>query len=123
MTKRCLIYGCSNTVDKKNGIFISEIPFWGSNTPVPAKRRKKWENFVRRKRAKWTPTQHSVVCSKHFTKGCFEYGSVAVEKCKTPRLKKDSYGVCVFPTLDTNDTSASVETERTKRVKRREVSC
>ena len=123
MTKRCVVYGCSNTADKKNCIFTYGIPFWGSNSPVPPKRRKKLENLARRKRAKWTPTQHSVVCSKHFTKECFEYGSVAVEKYKTPRLKKDSYWVCVFPTLDTNDTSASVESERTKRVKRREVSC
>ena len=44
-------------------------------------------------------------------------------RLRSTRLKKDSYGVCVFPTLDTNDTSASVGTERTKRVKRREVSC
>ena len=100
-----------------------EIPFWEDNSPVPAKRRKKWVNFVRRKRDKWTPTRSSVVCSKHFTEGCFEYGSITVEKYKTPRLKKDSYGVCVFPTLDTNSISESVESERTKRVKRREVSC
>ena len=111
---------CSNTADKDNNIFMYEIPFWEDNSPVPAKRRKKWVNFVRRKRDKWTPTRSSVVCSKHFTEDCFEYGSVTVEKYKTPRLKKDSYGVCVFPTLDTNSTSESVESERTKRVKRRE---
>ena len=67
--------------------------------------------------------QSSVVCSKHFTEDCFEYATITVEKYKTPKLKKDSYGVCVFPTLDTNSTSESVESERTKRVKRREVSC
>ena len=61
MPKRCVVYGCSNTADKDNNIFMNEIPFWEDNSPVPAKRRKKWLNFVRRKRDKWTPTRSSII--------------------------------------------------------------
>ena len=63
------------------------------------------------------PTRSSVVCSKHFTKDCFLFGSATVEKYKTPRLKRDEFGICVFPTLGTKLSGA--ESERTKRIKRR----
>ena len=79
-------------------------------------------DFVRRRRDKWTPTRSSVVCSKHFTPECFEYGSATVEKYKTPRLKRDEFGVCVYPTLQTNQIPDFAESERAKRVKRRKVS-
>ena len=117
MSKRCIVYGCSNTSDISNDIFIYEIPFWDENSPVAVKRRKKWINFVRRRRDKWTPTRSSVVCSKHFTEDCFQFGSATVEKYKIPRLKRDEFGVCVYPTLDTK--LSSTESERTKRIKNR----
>ena len=121
MPKRCVVYGCSNTADTSNDVSIYEIPFWDENSPIATKRRKKWVNFVRRKRDKWTPTRSSVVCSKHFTEDCFNYGSATVEKYKTPRLKRDEFGICVYPTLDTK--LSSEESERTKRMKQRVSNC
>jgi hypothetical protein len=117
MPTRCVVYGCSNTADTSNGVFMYEIPFWNENSPITAKRRTKWLNFVRRRRDKWTPTRSSVVCSQHFTDDCFQFGSATVEKYKNPRLKRDEYGICVYPTLDTKLSSS--ESERTKRMKRR----
>ena len=121
MPKRCVVYGCSNVSDTSKGIFIYQIPFWSDNSPVAVRRRKRWTNFVQRRRDKWTPTSSSVVCSKHFTEQCFEHGSESVERYKTPRLKRDEHGICVFPTLDTNQLSGDVESQRTSRMKRRKV--
>ena len=73
MPERCVVYGCSNTTDKENDIFLNQIPFWDESSSDAVKRRKKWMDFVRRRRYKWTPTRSSVVCSKHFTPECFEY--------------------------------------------------
>jgi hypothetical protein len=123
MPERCVVYGCSNTVDTKNGIFLYQIPFWNDNSTVAAKRKKIWVNFIRRRRDKWMPTRSSAVCSKHFTEDCFEYGSSTVPRYKTPRLNRDDIGVSVFPSLDINQILGSPESERTKRIKRREVSC
>ena len=122
MPKRCVVYGCSNVADTSKGIFMYQIPFWGDNSPVAVKRRKRWTSFVQRRRDKWSPTISSVVCSKHFTEDCFEYSSESVEKYKTPRLKRDELGICVFPTVDTNQLFGNVESERTSRLKRRKVS-
>ena len=122
MPKRCVVYGCSNVADTNKSIFIYQIPFWNDNLPVAVGRRKRWLSIVRRKRDKWVPTSSLVVCSKHFTQDCFVYGSESVEKYKTPRLRRDEHGICVFPTVDTNQLSDSAESERTSRIKRRKVS-
>ena len=122
MPERCVVYGCSNTTNTRNGIFLYQIPFWDDTSAVAAKRRKIWVQFIQRRRDKWTPTRSSVICSKHFTEDCFEYGSSTVAKYKTPRLKRDHIGVSVFPSLDTNQILDSAESERTKRMKRRKVS-
>ena len=121
MPKRCVVYGCSNVADTNKGISIYQIPFWDDNSPVTVRRRKIWLSFVRRGRDKWIPTSSSVVCSRHFTDDCFVYGSESVEKYNTPRIKRDEHGICVFPTVDTNQLSGSAESERTSRIKRRAI--
>lgn len=123
MPERCVVFGCSDTAESAKGIYVYQIPFWGDNAPILVKRRKKWVDFVKRRRDKWAPTRSSVVCSKHFTEDCFEYGSATVMKYKTPRLKKDEHGVSVFPTMDKFNEGSS-KSERTQRMsKRRKVSC
>ena len=47
MPKRCVVGGCSNTANQEEGISVHEIPFWGEESPVLAKRRGKWEKFVK----------------------------------------------------------------------------
>ena len=123
MPKRCVVYGCSNTTDKENNIYLYRIPFWDENVCEAVKRREKWVDFVRWRRDKWTPTRSSVVCSKHFTSDCFEYGSATVEKYKTAKLKRDEFSVCVSPTLQTSQVPDSTESKHTKRIKQRKVRC
>ena len=120
MPERCVVFGCSNTANTAEGVCLYQIPFWDDNSPLKAKRRQRWVNFVRRRRAKWTPTHASVVCSKHFTKDCFVYGSDTVPRYPTPKLKRDENGICVFPTLDTDHHTQSGESKRTKRASRRD---
>ena len=97
MPPRCVIYDCSNTTNTSKGILMYQIPFWGDNTPVAIKRRRVWITFVNTKRAKWMPSRSSVICLNHFSKDCFEYGFETVGTYKVPKLKRDEYGVCVFP--------------------------
>ena len=63
MPNRCVAAGCSSTASP--GIALYKFP----NDPVL---RKQWERQVQRTRAKWTATECSVLCSKHFTAECFE---------------------------------------------------
>ena len=41
--------------------------------------RKKWVDQVKMYRDKWEPTEHSVLCSKHFEKSCFEQGTLLMQ--------------------------------------------
>ena len=99
MPERCVVYGCNNTSSSKKGISLYHIPYWEDNRPVAKDRRKKWLDFIRRKRDKWTPSFGSVVCSEHFTEDSFEYGSNTVQKYKVPRLKRDEIGVTAVPSV------------------------
>ena len=46
MPERCVICGCSNTRDVKEGISLHVIPFYGNERTEAKKRRKKWVDFV-----------------------------------------------------------------------------
>ena len=63
MPNRCVAAGCSNTA--RPGITLYKFP----KDPVL---RKQWERQVQRTRVKWTATESSVLCSKHFSVECFE---------------------------------------------------
>ena len=49
----------------------------------------------------WTATKHSVVCSEHFKFEDFERYVVEIPNTKEakPRLKRDEFGISVFPTV------------------------
>ena len=66
MPNKCVVGGCSNAPDLPSGIGLRTIPFFGDERHEAKKRRKKWVDFVKAKRAKWEPTKNSVVCNKHF---------------------------------------------------------
>ena len=63
MVKRCVAAGCSST--NRDGISLFGFP-------KDSSLRKKWADQVRRTRDKWEPTDHSVLCSKHFEDHCLE---------------------------------------------------
>ena len=60
--RTCVAAGCSNT--NKDGVRLFQFP-------KDKARRKKWADQVKRHRDKWEPTDHSVLCSKHFEDLCF----------------------------------------------------
>ncbi len=121
MPERCVVYGCHNTASLTKGISLYRIPYWDDSGQIARGRRKKWEDFIRRKRDKWLPSASSVVCSEHFAEDCFEYGSSAVEKYKVPRLKRDEIGITAVPSLLAKETSLG--SERSMRVQRRGKVC
>ena len=118
MLEWCVVYGYDNTANSKQGISLYRIPYWDDSREIAVRRRKNWLDFIRRKRDRWEPSPGSVVCSDHFTKDCFEYGSDTVEKYKTPKLKRDEIGICVVPSLLSNK-ATSVPSERSLRMQHR----
>ena len=86
MVCRCVAAGCSNT--HRDGVSLFMFPKKESL-------RKKWADEVRRTREKWEPTEHSVLCSKHFEAHCFEQctklsETVGMVKKIKPQLKADA---------------------------------
>ena len=59
---RCVAGGCDNVPDKKKGISLHQFP-----EESDKKRRTQWISFVCTKRAKWSPTKYSCLCSEHFS--------------------------------------------------------
>ncbi len=62
MPKRCVAFNCNNT--NGEGISLHAFP---EDTHIASL----WIRFVRTKRAKWTKSDFSFLCSKHFTEDCF----------------------------------------------------
>ena len=98
---RCVVYGCSNYPDAKNQIALHPIPFYGDQRPEAAKRRKRWVDFVKQKRAKWEPSKQSRVCSRHFKADDFvrTLNLPGLEETIFPQLKRDEIGVMPYPTI------------------------
>ena len=66
MPTRCAAAGCGNVKNPKEGISMHFIPYYGDELPEPKRRRKKWVDFVKQKRARWEPSKTSVLRSLHF---------------------------------------------------------
>ena len=105
MPVRCVVYGCSETANQENGIGLHKIPFLGDDRPECV-RRKRWVDFVLRRRAHWEPSKHSKICLLHFRREDFCGMFTALprqEKPTLPRLMADDLGTCAFPTIQAND--------------------
>ena len=63
MPGRCVAGGCSAFPDVEKGLVLHAISFYNDDRPEARKRRKKWVEFVKQKRAKWEPTRNSSLCS------------------------------------------------------------
>ena len=72
MPDKCVVFGCNNRPSKAEGISLHPIAFEGADEPEKRKRRKKWLDFVKSKRAHWEPTKYSAVSSKHFRDDDYE---------------------------------------------------
>jgi hypothetical protein len=86
MVCRCVAAGCNKYHKDGCSLFLF---------PKDAGLRKKWTDQVRRTRDKWMPTDHSVLCNKHFENSCFEQSTkiseaMGMRKSMKPRLKPDA---------------------------------
>ena len=71
MVNRCVAAGCSNTPSDSVSLF---------RFPKDHIVRNQWEKQVQRTRAKWKATEHSFLCSEHFTDDSFEVDSAIASK-------------------------------------------
>ena len=62
MVNRCVAAGCSNTASDNVSLF---------KFPKDPVLRRQWEKQVQRTRAQWKATEHSHLCSEHFTSDSF----------------------------------------------------
>ena len=93
MPERCVVFGCNNVRSKKKGILLHPISFYGKSESEKQKRRRKWIDVVKSKRAHLEHTEHSVVCSEHFTEE--DYTNRFADYLVIRRLKRYEIGVCV----------------------------
>ena len=97
----CVVGGCSNVRSLENGIGLHTIPFYGDERPEAKKRRKRWIDFIRLKRAQWEPSKNSVICPKHFKPDDFvrNYAFLKDQEAPSiPYLVRDRFGITAFPT-------------------------
>ena len=100
MPSRCVVFWCSNTPDLEQGIALQRLPYADDLRPVAVERRRHWIHFVKRKSAKWEPSNTSCVCSKHFNPNDFVSRVCLPGQEKTiPWLKKDDIGVIAYPSV------------------------
>ncbi|XP_044167842.1 THAP domain-containing protein 5-like [Acropora millepora] len=119
MPEKCVVFGCSNVRNKQKGIKLHPIPFYGKSDSEKQRRRKKWVDFVKLKRAHWEATEHSAVCSEHFKEEDF---TNRFSEDLDRRLRRDEIGVSVFPTKHAHSVSndQTAESQRSKRKRRKE---
>ena len=124
MPSRCVVYGCSNYPDARNQIALHPISFNGDVRPEAVKRRKRWVDFVKQKRAKWEPSKQSRVCSRHFKADDFvrKLNLPGLEETTFPRLKRDEIGVTPYPTIQSLVEPQETISARASRAIQRKVS-
>ena len=102
MVKRCVAMNCSKT--HQDGVSL--------HRPTDTSLRLQWTRQVQRTRSNWTgPSQHSVICSDHFTSDCFEEDTAIAAQFgieKRVRLKPNAVPT-VFPRATSSSTSSSTQ--------------
>ena len=91
MGKRCVVAGCSNS--HKDGVSLFKFP-------TDKKLRRQWTRQIERTRAKWSgPSEHSCVCSAHFTQDCLQEMSSVSKKVgmKMKQMLKPEAVPTIFP--------------------------
>ena len=121
MPTTCVAFGRNNVSNLEKGIAPYIIPFFDNDRAKARKRRKKWVDFIKAKRAHWKPTKHSAVCSEHFKPEDFQrYFSGLPGANFKPRLQKDELGVSVFPMIHASSiVPQKTESDRSKRKRRK----
>ena len=115
MPDRCVVAGCSNVPNSEKGIALHKFPFFGDDRNMAKARRKKWTEFVQLKRAKWSPTASSAVCSCHFAPEDFtrkiSFGGQKWQRT----LVKDEIGIVPLPRFHRNTFEEEELSDRSRR--------
>ena len=95
MPDSSVFYGCRNTANPENEISVrSYILFWGDSRPECVTRRKVWVDFVKRRWAKWKPTENSKI-REDFARLFLNLPAQERQSC--PTLLTDNLGlVCIW---------------------------
>ena len=102
MPNRCVAGHCGNFPNLELGIVLHAFPSYGDERPIAKRRRRRWVEFVKAKRAKWEPTPSSRLCSAHFKPEDFMRRFSNLEgqgQPVIPRLIRDEIGVLPVPTI------------------------
>ncbi|XP_031552628.1 THAP domain-containing protein 1-like, partial [Actinia tenebrosa] len=102
-SNRCVVQGCSNKSDPKNGISVH-------SSPINKLERAKWKRFVTTHRINFEPENRFTVCSEHFEDSCFER-AVHVEDSKRI-LKPGSVPTLWKPEINSQDELISDRSRR-----------
>ncbi|XP_055997875.1 THAP domain-containing protein 10-like [Ostrea edulis] len=85
--RMCVVAGCNNRPSDTVSVHVF---------PKDERQRAAWTRFVRLTRADWTgSSQYTVVCSAHFTDGCFEAQFSLMREYVIPAKKR----LCPGPIL------------------------
>ena len=107
--RRCVVQGCSNTLDHESGISVHV-------RLINKGDRDKWVRFVRTHRVNFSPSGRFMICSKHFDKDCFER-SLYMEGWQRT-LRPGS-----VPTIWTNQTFQEPPSSRSVRKRKKVSTC
>lgn len=121
MPHRCVVFGCSNCTDGKKGIALHKIPFFEDDRPLAKERRKLWVQFVKKKKAKWEPTQNSHMCLAHFKPEDFvrRFSLLPGQSLVyLPSLVSDEVGIAVVPSIQSTDIEGKQEPHLSRRDRR-----
>ena len=118
MPSRCVVGGCSNTPDLERGIALHTIPFHRYERPMAKKRRKRWVDFIKTKRAKWEPSKTSAICAfpgRGFRASVFE-PAWPNESCNSEAEPRRSRGDSLphHTPFDRNSQRAAIEKKQKK---------
>ena len=91
MVNRCVAGGCSNTCKDNVSLY---------HFPKDLARRRLWTRQVKITRDKWTgPTEHSTLCSAHFSDECFEKQPTLMKEFGLKQRQKYVLKESAIPTL------------------------
>lgn len=99
MHSRCVVGGCNNLPDTENSVILHTISFDDDDRPLALKRRKRWEDFLKLKQARWQHTKNSAICSVHYKPDDFEFLQVYQGRGNRCSLGFCKFKLTVYPSL------------------------
>ncbi|KAK3741171.1 hypothetical protein QZH41_002996 [Actinostola sp. cb2023] len=120
MPSRCVVGDCSNNPNSEEGITLHIIPYFGDDRPLAKSRRKRWIQFVKTKRSKWSPSASSAVWSRRFLPTNYIDRNNVGNKRKS-HLMRDETGIVPVPTIHVGEQDENIEEQMLSNRSRRTI--